>query len=148
MNAVGLVRRDARDGGQLGRVVGDDLERLCAEFVEDHLGGLGPDIGQRFAGEEGIHCLEILRHIGLALLCVELSAIGGMVFILAAADDADACVQLAHDAADHGDDAAARHLELHIAVVRVLVDDILHRAFDLFQLLLHFLTAFSRQNQY
>ena len=67
---------------------------------------------------------------------MELAAIGGVVFVPAAADDAFACVQLAYDAADHREHPAAGDLEHHIAVILVLVDDILHDAFDLFQLLL------------
>jgi len=62
---------------------------------------------------------------------------GGMVFVPAAADDASARVQLAYDAADHREHTAAGDLKHHIAVIRVLVDDILYNAFDLFQLLVH-----------
>ena len=144
LDAVGLVRRNTRDARQLCRVVGDDVQRVCAELVDDFFGGLGSDIGQGFAGEEGIDGLEVFRHVRLALLRMELSAIGRVVLVLAPADDADTGVQLPDDAADDRDDAAARHLEDHIAVVGVLVDDVLDRAFDLFQLLLflHFLTAF------
>ena len=67
---------------------------------------------------------------------MELAAIGGVVFVPAAADNAFACVQLAYDATDHREHPAAGDLEHHIAVILVLVDDILHDAFDLFQLLL------------
>ena len=35
LDAVGLVRRDAGDGGQLGRVVRNDLQCLCPELIED-----------------------------------------------------------------------------------------------------------------
>ena len=68
---------------------------------------------------------------------MELAAIGGMVFVPAAADDAFARMQLAYDAADHREHTAAGDLKHHIAVIRVLVDDILYNAFDLFQLLVH-----------
>ena len=67
---------------------------------------------------------------------MELAAIGGVVFVPATADNAFARVKLAHDAAYHGDHTAAGYLEHRIAVILVLVDDILHDAFDLFQLLL------------
>ena len=68
---------------------------------------------------------------------MELAAIGGVVFVPATADDAFACVQLAYDAANHREHPAAGDLEHRIAVILVLVDNILHNAFDLFQLLVH-----------
>ena len=68
---------------------------------------------------------------------MELAAIGGVVFVSAAADDAFPCVQLAYDAADYREYPAAGDFEHHIAVILVLVDDILHDAFNLFQLLVH-----------
>ena len=73
---------------------------------------------------------------------MELPAIGGVVLVPAAADDAFPGVQLPHDAAHHGDDPAAGHFEHGVAVVGVLVDDVFHRAFQLLQLLFcHVLTS-------
>ena len=72
---------------------------------------------------------------------MELAAIGGMVLIFASADDRLARVQLTYHAADHGHDTAAGYLEHRIAVVRVFINDVLHGAFQLFQLLLHWLTS-------
>jgi len=73
---------------------------------------------------------------------VELAAIGGVVLVAAAADHAFARVQFAHNAAHHCDHTAAGHLEHSVAVVGVLVDDVLHRAFQLLQLLFcHVLTS-------
>ena len=51
--------------------------------------------------------------------------------------DALTGVELSHHAAHNGDDTAARHLEHGVAVVLVQVDDVLYRAFQPFQLLLH-----------
>ena len=142
LDAVGLVRRDAGHLREPGRVVGDHLKRLGTEQVDDLIRRLGPDVRQRPAGKEGVHRFQILGHVGLALLCVELAAIGGVVLVAAAADHAFARVQFAHNAAHHRDHTAAGHLEHHIAVVGVLVDDVLHGALDLFQLLLcHALTS-------
>ena len=142
LDAVGLVRRDAGHLSEPGGVVGNDLQRLGPEQVDDLVRRLGPDVGQRPAGKEGVHGFQILGHVRLALLRVELPAIGGVVLVPAAADDALPGVQLPHDAAHHGDDPAAGHLEHGVAVVGVLVDDIFHRAFQLFQLLLgHVLTS-------
>ena len=137
LDAVGLVRRDAGDGGELGRIVGDDLQRLRAEFVNDLIRRAGPDVGQRAAGEESIDGFQVFGHIRLALLCVELAAVGRVVLVLAPADDRLARVQLAHHAADHRHHAAARHLKNGVAIIRVFVDDVLYCAFQLFQLLLH-----------
>ena len=137
LDAVGLVRRDAGDGGQLGRVVRNDLQCLCPELVEDLRGRARSDVGQRAAGEEGVDGFQILGHVGLALLRVELAAIGGVVFILAAADDALACMQLPHHAAHHREDAAAGDFKDGVAVVRIFVDDVFDRTLDLFQFLLH-----------
>ena len=137
LDAVGLVRRDARDEGELGGVVGDNFQRRRAEFVNDLIRRPSPDVGQRPAGEEGVDGLEVFGHIRLALLCVELSAIGGVVLVPAPADDALTGVELSHHAAHNGDDTAARHLEHGVAVVLVQVDDVLYRAFQPFQLLLH-----------
>ena len=65
-----------------------------------------------------------------------------MGFVSAAADDAFACVQLAYDAADLREHSSAGDLDLLLAVILVLVDDIHLDAFDLFQLLLcHALTS-------
>ena len=136
LNAVGFIRRDAGDLGQPGRVVGDDLQRLGAKHINDLIRSPCADIRQGTAGQKGVHRFQILGHIGLAFLRVELAAIGGMVFVPTAADDAFPCVQLSYDAADHREHPAARDLEHRIAVILVLVDDILHNAFDLFQLLL------------
>ena len=137
LDAVGLVRRDARDEGELGGVVGDHFQRRRAEFVNDLIRRPCADVGQRPAGEEGVDGLEVFGHIRLALLCVELSAIGGVVLVPAPADDALTGVELSHHAAHNGDDTAARHLEHGVAVVLVQVDDVLYRAFQPFQLLLH-----------
>ena len=137
LDAVGLVRRDARDEGELGGVVGDNFQRRRAEFVNDLIRRPSPDVGQRPAGEEGVDGLEVFGHIRLALLCVELSAIGGVVLVPAPADDALTGVELSHHAAHNGDDTAARHLEHGVAVVLVQVDNVLYRAFQPFQLLLH-----------
>ena len=134
LDAVGLVCRDAGDQGELGRVVGDHLQRRRAEFIDDLIGCARPDIRQGAAGKEGIHCLQILRHIGLAFLGVELAAIGGVVLIFTAADHTLARMELAHDPAHHGDRAAPGNFKHRVAVVRVLVDNVLHRSLDLFQL--------------
>ena len=117
-----------------GRVVGDHLQRRRAEFIDDLIGRARPDVRQRTAGKEGIHCLQILRHIGLAFLGVELAAIGGVVLIFTAADHTLARMELAHDPAHHGHRAAAGNFKHRVAVVRVLVDNVLHRSLDLFQL--------------
>ena len=45
-DAVGLIRRDAWDRGELGRVIGDDLQRLGAEFIKDLVRRPGTDIRQ------------------------------------------------------------------------------------------------------
>ena len=118
-------------------VVGDNFQRRRAEFVNDLIRRPCADVGQRPAGEEGVDGLEVFGHIRLALLCVELSAIGGVVLVPAPADDALTGVELSHHAAHNGDDTAARHLEHGVAVVLVQVDDVLYRAFQPFQLLLH-----------
>ena len=137
LDAVGLVRRDAGHLREPGRVVGDHLKRLGTEQVDDLIRRLGPDVRQRPAGKEGVHRFQILGHVGLALLCVELAAIGGVVLVPPPADDALPCMKLPHHAADHRYHTAARYLEHGVAVVLVLVDDVLHRAFQLFQLPLH-----------
>ena len=116
LDAVGFIRRDAGDPGQPGGVVGDDLQRLSAEHINDLIRSSCADIRQGTAGQKGIHRFQILGHIGLAFLRVELAAIGGVVFVPAAADDAFACVQLAYDAADHREHPAAGDLEHHIAL--------------------------------
>ena len=134
LDAVSFVRRDAGDQGELGGVVGDHLQRRRAEFVDDLIGRARPDIRQGAAGKEGVYRFQILRHIGLALLGVELAAIGGVVLIFTAADHALARMELAHDPAHHGDRAAAGNFKHRVAVVRVLVDNVLHRSLDLFQL--------------
>ena len=46
LDAVGLVRRDARDEGELGGVVGDNFQRRRAEFVNDLIRRPSPDVGQ------------------------------------------------------------------------------------------------------
>ena len=46
LDAVGLIRRDARDRGELGRVIGDDLQRLGTEFINDLVRRPGTDIRQ------------------------------------------------------------------------------------------------------
>ena len=146
LDAVGLVRRDTRDDGKLGGVVGDHFQRRRAEFIDDLVGRAGPDIGQRAAGQEGVDRFQIPGHIGLALLGMELASVGGVVLVFSPADHAFARVELAHDAADHRHRAAAGDLEHGVAVVRVLVNDVLHRAFQLFQLLLHrVLTSFRHK---
>ena len=137
LDAVSFIRRDAGDLGQPSGVVGDDLQRLSAEHINDLIRSSCADIRQGAAGQKGIHRFQILGHIGLAFLRVELAAISGVVFVPAAADDTFPCVQFAHDAADHREHPAAGDLEHHIAVILVLVDDIFHDAFDLFQLLVH-----------
>ena len=137
LDAVGFIRRDAGDPGQPGGVVGDDLQRFSPEHINDLIRSPCADIRQGAAGQKGIHRFQILGHIGFAFLRVELAAIGGVVFVSAAADDAFPCVQLAYDAADHREYPAAGDFEHHIAVILVLVDDILHDAFNLFQLLVH-----------
>ena len=134
LDAVGLVCRDAGDQGELGGVVGDHLQRRRAEFVDDLIGRARPDVRQGAAGKEGVHRFQILRHIGLALLGVELAAIGGVVLIFTAADHALARMELAHDPAHHSDRAAAGNFKHRVAVIRVLVDNVLHRSLDLFQL--------------
>ena len=83
---------------------------------------------------KGVYRFQILRHIGLALLGVELAAIGGVVLIFTAADHALARMELAHDPAHHSDRAAAGTFKHRVAVIRVLVDNVLHRSLDLFQL--------------
>ena len=130
------------DEGELGGVVGDDLQRRRAELVDDLVRRPCADVGQRPAGEEGVDGLEVFGHIGLALLCVELPPVGGVVLVPPPADDALPCMKLPHHAADHRHHTAARYLEHGVAVVGVLVDDIFHRAFQLFQLLFcHLLTS-------
>ena len=69
--------------------------------------------------------------------CRDWARRGGGHMHMNMADDAFACVQLAYDAADHREYPAAGDFEHHIAVILVLVDDILHDAFNLFQLLVH-----------
>ena len=137
LDAVGLVRRDAGDGDQLGWVVRNHFQRLCAEFIDNLVGRPGSDVGQRPAGKEGVDGLQVLGHVGLALLRVELAAIGSVVLVLTAADDALARVQLPHHAADHREHPAAGDLKDGVARVRILVDDVLDRALDLFQFLFH-----------
>ena len=134
LDAVGLVCRDAGDQGELGGVVGDHLQRRRAEFIDDLIGRARPNIRQGAAGKEGVYRFQILRHIGLALLGVELAAIGSVVLIFTAADHALARMELAHDPAHHGDRAAAGNFKHRVAVIRVLVDNVLHRSLDLFQL--------------
>ena len=134
LDAVSFVRRDAGDQGELGGVVGDHLQRRRAEFIDDLIGRARPDIRQGAAGKKGVYRFQILRHIGLALLGVELAAIGGVVLIFTAADHALARMELAHDPAHHGDRAAAGNFKHRVAVIRVLVDNVLHRSLDLFQL--------------
>ena len=46
LDAVGLIRRDAWDRGELGRVIGDDLQRLGTEFIKDLVRRPGTDIRQ------------------------------------------------------------------------------------------------------
>ena len=135
LDAVGLIRRDAWDLGQPGGVVGDDLQRLSSKHINDLIRSFCPDIRQGAAGQKGIYRLQILGHIGFALLRVELAAIGSVVLVPAAAENALACMQLAHNAAHHREHTAARDLEHHVAVIRIFVDNILHDALDLFQLL-------------
>ena len=134
LDAVSFIRRDAGDQGKLGGVVGDHLQRRRAEFVDDLIGRARPDIRQGAAGKEGVHRFQILRHIGLALLGVELAAIGGVVLIFTAADHTLARMELAHDPAHHGHRAAPGNFKHRVAVIRVLVDNVLHRSLDLFQL--------------
>ena len=94
LDTVSFVRRDAGNQGELGGVVGDHLQRRRAEFVDDLIGRARPDIRQGAAGKEGVYRFQILRHIGLALLGVELAAIGGVVLIFTAADHALARMEL------------------------------------------------------
>ena len=92
LNAIGFIRRDAGDLGQPGGVVGDDLQRFSPEHINDLIRSPCADIRQGTAGQKGVHRFQILGHIGFAFLRVELAAIGGMVFVSAAADDAFPCV--------------------------------------------------------
>ena len=126
--------RSALSAEMLGGIVGNHLQRRRAKFIDDLIGRARSDVRQRTAGKEGVYRFQILRHIGLAFLGVELAAIGGVVLIFTAADHALARMELAHDPAHHGHRAAAGNFKHRVAVIRVLVDDILHRALDLFQL--------------
>ena len=92
LDAIGFIRRDTRDLGQPGGVVGDDLQRLGTKHINDLIRSFCPDIWQGAAGQKGVHRFQILGHIGFAFLRVELAAIGGVVFVSAAADDAFPCV--------------------------------------------------------
>ena len=107
LDAVGLVGRDAGHLREPGRVVGDHLQCLSPEQIDDLIRCFGSDIRQRLAGQKGVDSFQILWHVGLALLCGELAAIGGVVLIPAAAYHAFACVQFPHDAAHHRDHPAA-----------------------------------------
>ena len=107
LDTVGLVGRDARHLREPGRVVGDHLQRLRPEQIDNLIRCFGSDVWQRPAGKEGVDRFQILRHVGLALLCVELAAVGGVVLISAAAYHAFACVQFPHDAAHPRDHPAA-----------------------------------------
>ena len=107
LDTIGLVGRDAGHLREPGRVVGDHLQCLSPEQIDDFIRCFGSDIRQRLAGQKGVDSFQILRHVGLALLCVELAAIGGVVLIPAAAYHAFACVQFPHDAAHHRDHPAA-----------------------------------------
>ena len=92
LDAIGFIRRDTRDLSQPSGVVGDDLQRLGTKHINDLIRSFCPDIRQRTAGQKGVHRFQILGHIGFAFLRVELAAIGGVVFVSAAADDAFPCV--------------------------------------------------------
>ena len=104
------------------------------------------EVGKVIVGQK-----DLVDKVLVALLCrghVLLEGVPGLAktltvkTIASVLDASFARVQFTHNAAHHCDHTAAGHLEHHIAVVGVLVDDVLHGALDLFQLLLcHALTS-------
>ena len=120
--------------------------RGTIQAIAPKLEQLRGEIGKKIFGQQ-----QLIDELLLALLCRShciLTGVPGLAKTLLIKTLAEASelqftrVQFTHNAAHHCDHTAAGHLEHHIAVVGVLVDDVLHGALDLFQLLLcHALTS-------